>query len=139
VTCAGVVFNVIFAWFCIFGGAVTMGVPPQPVNIARVLEGSPAEAAGLLAGDKLVSINQRPVDGSMRPGHDAVSSMQSAIWSQAPFTVTVERSGRPVSLRVSVPAALSTVGVLLGDTRRTCRPSTSGCHRCSPPATPRNP
>lgn len=67
---AGVFFNFLFAWTLIAAGLV--GGLPAPLGgdlpvenprtvITAVLPGSPAEAAGLKAGDTLVSINNAPL------------------------------------------------------------------------------
>jgi membrane-associated protease RseP (regulator of RpoE activity) len=114
VVCAGIVFNLILSWSCIFGGAAVVGLPPpQPVSITRVLPGTPAEAAGFQIGDKLISVNQRTVDDFSDPLRGALGSIRSAITSQTPFTATVERSGQPVALLVSPPAVSSVLGVQL--------------------------
>jgi len=53
---AGVAMNVVLA-FAIFAGIALTGDPAMGVVAGRVQPGSPAEAAGLMAGDMLVSID----------------------------------------------------------------------------------
>ena len=60
-------------------------------TINRVLPDSPAEEAGLLAGDLVVAINGKPVDGdSIRPTIQASEGR--------PLRLTVERGGETVQL-----------------------------------------
>jgi len=60
VLCAGVTMNVILA-MVLFGIAYGLGEPTYPAVIANVAPGSPAAAAGLRAGDTIVSINGQHV------------------------------------------------------------------------------
>ncbi len=62
---AGVLANAIFAWG-LFAGALTLGIPravdsPRPnetvhLVVADVVSGSPAEAAGIIPGDKIIGV-----------------------------------------------------------------------------------
>jgi len=61
---AGVIMNIILAMVIYTGIAYDQGKPiisDEPV-IAQVLEGKPAEAAGLLSGDRIVEINGEPIE-----------------------------------------------------------------------------
>ncbi len=60
---AGPAANFIVALVLLFGGAVAFGVPTGAVSptIEQLLPGTPAERAGLRAGDTIVSVDGRPV------------------------------------------------------------------------------
>jgi len=61
---AGVIMNVLLALLIYTGIAYNQGNPiisEEPV-IAQVLEGQPAEAAGMQAGDRIVEINGEPIE-----------------------------------------------------------------------------
>ena len=73
--------------FVFFFGAGLFGRDYFPGNtVASVKEGSPAEKAGLLAGDRIVSVNGRPFSdwGTRRPG--ARGSVSSE--ARTPFSWT---------------------------------------------------
>ena len=61
---AGVIMNVLLALLIYTGIAYNQGNPvisEEPV-IAQILEGQPAEAAGMQAGDRIVEINGEPIE-----------------------------------------------------------------------------
>lgn len=61
---AGPVANFLFAWVLAFAAYMMVGMPnvvDGPVTIGAVQKGMPAEAAGLKTGDRVVSIDGRPV------------------------------------------------------------------------------
>ncbi|MFC1535815.1 RIP metalloprotease RseP [Candidatus Neomarinimicrobiota bacterium] len=61
---AGVIMNVLLALLIYSGIAYNQGNPvisEEPV-IAQILEGQPAEAAGMQAGDRIVEINGEPIE-----------------------------------------------------------------------------
>ncbi|MFY9397321.1 MAG: RIP metalloprotease RseP [Desulfomonilia bacterium] len=58
---AGPVFNLLLA-IVIYMVIGWTGVPTIPPVVGKVMEGSPAEAAGLAAGDRVVSIQGSPVE-----------------------------------------------------------------------------
>lgn len=76
--------------------------PVQPV-LARVLPGSPAERAGLKAGDRIVAIEGRPV----RDWQEVVEAVQSS--PGRPLRLLVERRGEQFEVEV-VPEAVGKVG-----------------------------
>lgn len=76
-------------------GRAGIGAGFEPV-IGRVLEGSPAAAAGIRVGDRIVSANGAPV-GSLE---DYARVVEKAV--DQPVAVTLARGGQP--LTVSLPA-----------------------------------
>ena len=61
---AGVIMNVLLALLIYTGIAYNQGNPvisEEPV-VAQILEGQPAEAAGMQAGDRIVEINGEPIE-----------------------------------------------------------------------------
>jgi len=74
-------------------------------SINRVLADTPAEEAGLRAGDRIVAINGKPVDGdSIRPTIQASDGN--------PLRLTVVRSGETVQLRPVRPEKSEQLGPL---------------------------
>ena len=74
-------------------------------TINRVLADTPAEEAGVRAGDRVVAINGKPVDGdSIRPTIQASGG--------DPLRLTVERGGETVQLRPVRPEAFEQLGPL---------------------------
>jgi regulator of sigma E protease len=98
---AGPVFNMLLAYL-IFAGALSVGVPMyvpdfdslMPV-VENVLENSPAQAAGIKSGDRIVSINDKKI--STWP------QMTEIIYGSAgkALTIVVERDHQNLSLAVT--------------------------------------
>ncbi len=57
VVAAGPVFNFLLAWLIYWGLIFSMGVPEYLPTVGAVQEGSPAQAAGMLPGDKVLTID----------------------------------------------------------------------------------
>jgi serine protease Do len=92
-------------------GAVTATVTPEEAKrlgiratrgaiVARVFNGSPAESAGLRAGDVITSVDGRPVDS-----RESFSTMTATATAGRPLTITIQRDGdrRDVQLRPTDP------------------------------------
>jgi regulator of sigma E protease len=74
-------------------------------TVDEVLADTPAEAAGMRAGDRIVAINGRPVTAETIAPTIRASDGR-------PLTVTVERNGREVTLPPTPPEKSETYGVL---------------------------
>lgn len=59
---AGPLANLLFAWLMFTGLFLAVGSPTTGNQIGEVIEGSPAAVAGLEAGDRILSINEIPVE-----------------------------------------------------------------------------
>jgi len=97
VVAAGPVFNVAFA-AVLFTALILAGVPtPAPV-VGKVLEGTPAEGAGLRAGDRITAIDGEPI----RYWED-----MSVIIHDSPgreLTLGIRRGGESFEIRVTPEA-----------------------------------
>ncbi len=78
---------------------VSLGLTDGGVVLAEVLEGSPAERAGLQAGDRVLAVNDQPVE-----------SVQAVVGA-----IRAERPGRRVSLRIERDGAEQRVRAVLGN------------------------
>jgi regulator of sigma E protease len=98
----GPVMNVLLALvvmtFVLHQGAQVPAYEQQPPIVGSVVEGSPAERAGLRPGDRILSVAGRPVDTWERV------FVQVSPRAGQQIELTVQRDGRPLSLEV-VPAA----------------------------------
>ena len=74
------------------------GVPHPPAVIGEVIEGSRAEAAGILAGDRFVAIDQKPIK-TWRDLEQIVSKS-----ADKKLSVTIERDGQQRDVHLT-PAA----------------------------------
>lgn len=91
---AGPATNFLFAIAVFCAVFATLGEPTTPPVVAAVQPGSPAAAAGIMAGDRVVSVSGRAVNRfeeiqdivQIRPGER--------------LALRVERAGRPVTLSV---------------------------------------
>jgi len=87
---AGSLFNILFAFF-IFAGAYMVGVPALTPRVGGVVDGSPAQQAGLQEGDMIIAINQAPIEL-----WDELSAMVEKS-NGAPLTLTIQRGATVVT------------------------------------------
>ncbi|NJL01832.1 MAG: RIP metalloprotease RseP [Spirulinaceae cyanobacterium SM2_1_0] len=116
---AGVMANLIFAYFLLVGQALTLGVPElsQPgVKIPELLNqpDTPAQIAGLQAGDVIMAVGDRPLGTSLQ----SVSDLKQAIEQSPnqPLELLVERGDRQLDLTVTPDpdsAGRGRIGVML--------------------------
>src|SRR6185437_16177032 len=116
---AGPFMNFVLA-FVLLWGLYKVGIPTpaytrQPVQVAGVIPKSPAEKAGIKAGDKVVAIDGTKVSNwdealsvpSITPGHE--------------LSIDVERGGATISLKEVVPQNLTDGFSILGCPRQRVR------------------
>lgn len=99
---AGPFMNVVLA-IAIMWGIFMVGVPEpaflrQPAQIAGVLPGSPAAAAGIRVGDRITDVNGKRVSDWADVLNDRALSNPGAAVS-----VTLDRQGKSVPVQVTVP------------------------------------
>jgi regulator of sigma E protease len=58
---AGPAFNFLFAFLALFAVFAVSGLPYVPTDVGRIIEGSPAQRAGLKTGDVIVAVDSTPV------------------------------------------------------------------------------
>lgn len=92
---AGPAFNFFFAVLALFMLFAVWGIPYMPTEVGQVLPGSPAEQAGLKAGDLITSVGAFPV----KRWEDL--SQQVREHGGQPLVVTVQRSGRDLKFTVT--------------------------------------
>uniref|UniRef100_A0A7V6DPJ6 Zinc metalloprotease n=1 Tax=Desulfobacca acetoxidans TaxID=60893 RepID=A0A7V6DPJ6_9BACT len=57
VVLAGPIFNFLFAFLALFMVFAVSGIPYVPTEVGRIIEGSPAQRAGLRAGDQILAVD----------------------------------------------------------------------------------
>jgi membrane-associated protease RseP (regulator of RpoE activity) len=95
VVVAGVSVNLILAYFLLFGAVAGQGIPKLTTTVDEVVAESPASAAGLQQGDRIVAVEGQRVDD----------------WQELPKTIrdragvptrfTVERAGTLTELEIT--------------------------------------
>jgi membrane-associated protease RseP (regulator of RpoE activity) len=102
---AGVIANLIFAYFLLVGQAATVGVQDinyQPgVLIPEILSqtNSPAQVAGIKAGDVVIAVNNRPLEASAK----AMTTLRETIQNSPhqPLDFTIKRGKETLWLSVT--------------------------------------
>ncbi|HEY5693578.1 MAG TPA: M50 family metallopeptidase [Gaiellaceae bacterium] len=94
VIAAGPLANVVIAFAILFGVFAISGGPSRhpSATVASVKAGTPAAAAGLRAGDRVVAVNGRPTHTFSAAAH-LIRATRGG-----PVTLTVQRSGRRVTV-----------------------------------------
>ena len=105
---AGPVMNVLTALAIPFVGAMTVGVPALTPVVSQVQQGGAAEAAGLKAGDRIVTF-----DNEQNPTWRWMNVVATVKRTQT-LPVVVEREGQRVSLSIK-PAVVTEDGHEIGD------------------------
>lgn len=89
---AGPLANFVFAFAVLAVMFMTYGQPFTPPVVGQVQQGSPAAAAGIRSGDRIVSINGQPIDS-----FEGVQQMVR-LDPGLPLKIVVARGGRQVTL-----------------------------------------
>ena len=95
VVVAGPVFNLLFAWLIFFFILLLYGNPVVLPEIGDVQPDSPAHAAGIQPGDRIVSVNGHPV----RTWDDVSDMIKGG--DGAAVTLQLDRSGRLITVNVT--------------------------------------
>ena len=95
VVLAGVTVNIVLAYFLIFGAIAGQGVPMLTTKIDEVVADSPAAAAGLQDGDRIVAVEGRRVD----EWEDLPQTIENR--AGVPTRFTVERNGQLLELTIT--------------------------------------
>lgn len=96
IVAAGPVTNLLIAVFIFAGFAMAYGVPSTPPVIQQIVEGSPAQAAGLQLNDRITAIDGEQVD-SFRDVQDQVIQFPGRT-----VEVTYERGGSELTTPVTI-------------------------------------
>jgi regulator of sigma E protease len=92
---SGPLMNYVYSFVVIAVMAFSYGVPKYSTNIGSVIEKSPAEKAGLLAGDKILSVNGKNVI-KYREVAIAISEAKDR-----EINFSIERNGEQISITVT--------------------------------------
>ncbi|MDD5634612.1 MAG: RIP metalloprotease RseP [Candidatus Omnitrophica bacterium] len=106
---AGAFTNYIFA-FILFSVIFMVGVPTLSNEVGQVLNGYPAEKAGILTGDKIISINGKEI----KYWEDIVGNIKADYKNEKPLIFGIIRKDEPREIPV-VPK-VSTVKNIFGQT-----------------------
>ncbi|WP_235927702.1 M50 family metallopeptidase [Sandarakinorhabdus rubra] len=102
IVAAGPAINFLFAILVLAAYNMAVGYYTAPAQVARVLPGSAAAAAGVMAGDKVLRVDGTRVDRFEDMVHIVMTS------TGAPLVLEVERAGRILPINV-VPRMVRTV------------------------------
>ncbi|MBP9094787.1 PDZ domain-containing protein [bacterium] len=69
----------------------------DPINVVNVIEGGPAQKAGLKDGDQLIAVDHKPIDAEQIG--DALAPIYAAV--DSPARLTVKRDGRTFDLDIT--------------------------------------
>ncbi len=97
---AGPVFNLVFAWL-LFMVIYTMGVPTMTTRIGEVLKEKPAAKAGVLKGDIVTAINNKPAKQWEQIAEGVAASKGE------PLTISVKRDTRNITYTITPEPRIS--------------------------------
>lgn len=95
VVAAGPVFNFLLAFLCFWVLLVANGEMVMTPTVGEVIEGSPAKAAGLEDGDRIIEINGNKV----LYWHDMVEEIRKE--DPRPLTLVADRSGQEITFTLT--------------------------------------
>ncbi len=90
---AGPFMNALLA-FAIFTAIFLVGTPTMTTKVGKVMDGTPAQEAGILEGDRVTALNDKPV----KKWEEILEVIHEA---DGPVVFTVERNNRTVRFRVT--------------------------------------
>jgi regulator of sigma E protease len=96
VALAGPLMNLVLAAVLFMIVFSVLGIPFATGLIGEVLPGSPAAEAGLLSGDRIVAINDRPV----QDWQQMVGAIQESNSTEGTLNLVVERGGNQLDFKV---------------------------------------
>ncbi|MGZ8364148.1 MAG: M50 family metallopeptidase [Caulobacteraceae bacterium] len=110
IVAAGPISNLVLASVIFAGMLLAFGTPTSSLNVVKVYPGSPAERAGMLVGDRVVEVRNKPVRnyGEFKTG--IVLATGDAL------PITVRRGDQTISL-TAVPERAVTVNSIGGKDR----------------------
>lgn len=91
----GPAFNLLFAAILTVGAVIGYGIPEYSTRVGQVAEGSPAQAAGLKAGDRI----------------DRVNGVSVRNWEELVQTLGSQPTDRPIELQLNRDGAEKTLSV----------------------------
>ena len=94
IVAAGPAINFLFAILVLALYNLSVGYYTAPAQVAQVLPGSAAAAAGFQVGDKVLRVDGTSVDRFEDMVHEVMTS------TGAPLTIDIDRAGKPVQLVV---------------------------------------
>ena len=98
VVVAGPVMNLVLALVVTTGVVMVQGITVNPVTgIGEVVEGSPAEIAGLQVGDEVLEVAGEPVDSWVGVLNAIIDGYEA---TPVPVPLVVERDGRELNLDI---------------------------------------
>ena len=98
---AGVIANLLIAWLVLFLQTTFIGIPTQPENgvlIINVQENEAADFAGLIAGDKVISINGHKLGA----GQEAVENLVNEIKSSPGKSIRLEKQSNEIRSTIEI-------------------------------------
>tara|TARA_Y100001968_G_C19403338_1_gene742244 strand:+ start:518 stop:1594 length:1077 start_codon:yes stop_codon:yes gene_type:complete len=113
---AGVLSNLLIAWIVLFGQATFIGLPNQPepgVTIISVQQSQAAEKSGLIAGDKILSINGIKLGRGQEAVKQLVEEIQSSPLQKINFERSRENSTQIISITPFETNGIGRIGAQL--------------------------
>lgn len=88
---AGVTVNAILGWVLMMIVILVWGLSSTEAAVGRPIEGLPAYQAGLIAGDRIVKVNDVAITGGSGDERTQMLSKELAKYKEKPVSITVQR------------------------------------------------
>jgi regulator of sigma E protease len=92
---AGPIFSLVFGWMILVGVFAISGID-RPNNVVdQTVKGQPAEAAGIVKGDRILSVNGRTIKDSQ----DAISAIRASNGEPIKFTINRDNATKDIIVK----------------------------------------
>ncbi|MDO4320403.1 MAG: S41 family peptidase [Bacteroidales bacterium] len=84
-----------------FGIGIQFQIMSDSICVVEVISGGPAERAGVMAGDRIVAVDGKPMTGPKITNDDVFGALRGARDTQVKITVNRQTSAKPIDFEIT--------------------------------------